>query len=364
MDDNNRRHNLQKNLRKMIRTTKQNDIERALRYMIQTTHSTDLKNAFNKMIGVTRSLDKEVDECERQQEKNVADAFRNMIQLTHSLERDSENEIIREEAADKKLIAQEENKVVATDETKLEKIKKKLPRRIRNFPAAFRRNPKVVIKYFLGMILGRMLAIVLYVLMAFIPALPVPDAVANMSKPPAIFGTAFNAMRGFVTDFNSQMIITTVTNIPADINKLLQKIGEFFQYYARRFAAFIVRAVRHPKLAINDLHTLIHEKAPLLMRLLRGGIGVFFSLLLIKLMMIFLLPLFGGIAITILGIKVSIILVVVVRMILDKIGELIAKILFSVAIHLIDLARHINNTRAVIILKYYVTEFLRKSMNP
>ena len=49
----------------------------------------------------------------------------------------------------------------------------------------------------------------------------------------------------------------------------------------------------------------------------------------IKLAMIFLLPLFGGVAITIAGLKISILLFVVVRMIVDKIGELIGTKVFG-----------------------------------
>ena len=283
---------LQKNLQQMMRTTKQSDLERALQKMMQTTKSNDLKHAFEKMIDVTRSFDQEIDERQKESEKNIADAFQKMIRLSRSLEVENEEKISREE------------KNAAPREKKIDKVKKKVPRRIRNFPAAFKRNPKAVIKYFLGMIIGRVLAIVLYILMAFLPALPIPDAVANMSKPPAIFGEAFRSMRGFITDFNPQMIIATVTNIPTDINKLIQKVGEFFTFYAKRTVNFIVKAFRHPKLAFYDVKKLIREKTPLFIRLSRTAFSVAFSFLLIKLAMIFLLPLFGGIAITIVGIKV------------------------------------------------------------
>ena len=208
-----------------------------------------------------------------------------------------------------------------------------------------------------------MLAIVLYVLMAFIPALPIPDAVANMSKPPAIFGTAFNSMRSFVTDFNPQMLIATVTNIPTDINKLIQKLGEFFTYYARRAGNFLVKAVRHPKLAFYDVRKKIREKTPLFIRLARAAFSVAFSFLLIKLAMIFLLPLFGGIALTVLGIKVSIILFVVARMIADKVGELIGKYVFKGGVRFVNIARTVRESQVVKAIGDYLKEWLNQATN-
>ena len=254
MDEKNKQTDLQKNLQLIIRTTKQSDLERALQKMMQTTKSNDLKIAFEKMIQVTRSFDQEVDERMKEQEKNVADAFQKMMRLSRSLEIENEEQLAREEAEAKK------------NEKKIDKVKRKVPRRIRSFPAAFKRNPKAVIKYFLGMALGRVLAIVLYVVMAFIPALPIPDALANMSKPPAVLGTAFNSMRGFFTDLSPQTIMATVTSIPTDINKLIQKVGEFFTFYAKRTGNFLVKAIRHPKLAFEDIRNTVRQKAPLFIR--------------------------------------------------------------------------------------------------
>ena len=342
---------LHKNLQEMMKTTKQSDLERALQRIMQTTKSNDLRNAFEKMINVTQSFDKQVEEREKEQEKNIADAFQKMIRLSRSLEVENEEELVKEE------------KRAAPTEKKLDKVKKKVPRRIRSFPAAFKRNPKAVIKYFLGMIIGRVLAIVLYVLMAFIPALPIPDAVANMSKPPAIFGAAFNSMRGFVTDFNPQMIIATITNIPTDINKLIQKVGEFFTFYAKRASAFIVRAIRHPRLAFDDTRKYIRSKAPMFIRLSRAAVSVAFSFLLIKLAMIFLLPLFGGIALTVLGIKVSIILFVIARMIADKIGELIGKYIFNGGLKLVSIAKTVRESQIVNAIGEYLKEWLNQATN-
>ncbi len=352
MDDKDKTNcDLQKNLQQMIRTTKQSDLERALQHMMQTTKSNDLRNAFQKMINVTRSFDQEVEARQKEQEQNIADAFQKMIRLSRTLEIENEEELAREEAEAKK------------HEKKIDKVKRKVPRRIRSFPAAFRRNPRAVIKYFLGMVLGRVLAIVLYVLMAFIPALPIPDAVANMSKPPAIFGEAFRSMRGFVTDFNPQMLIATVTNIPTDINKLIQKVGEFFTFYAKRTGNFLFKAIRHPRLAFDDTRKMIRRKAPLFIRLARAAFSVAFSFLLIKLAMIFLLPLFGGIALTVLGIKVSIILFVIARMIADKIGELIGKHIFKGGLKFYSIARTIRESQVVKAIGDYLKEWLNQATN-
>ena len=351
MDEKNKQTDLQKNLQLMIRTTKQSDLERALQKMMQTTKSNDLKIAFEKMIQVTRSFDQEVDERMKQQEKNIADAFQKMMRLSRSLEIENEEQIAREEERAK------------PPEKKIDKVKKKVPRRIRSFPAAFKRNPKAVIKYFLGMILGRVLAITLYIVMAFIPALPIPDAVANMSKPPAVFGAAFSSMRSFFTDMSPQTIMAAVTNIPTDINKLLQKVGEFFTFYAKRTGNFLVKAVRHPKSAFSDVRKKVREKAPLFIRLARAAFSVAFSFLLIKLAMIFLLPLFGGIALTILGIKVSIILFVIARMIADKVGELIGKYIFRGSVSFYKVARTIRESQVVKAIGDYLKEWLNQATN-
>ena len=356
MDDNDKKNcDLQKNLQQMIRTTKQSDLERALQRIMQTTKSNDLRNAFEKMINVTRSFDQEVEVRQKEQEQNIANAFQKMIRLSRSLEIENEEQLAREEA--------EKEAEAKCNEKKIDKVKKKVPRRIRSFPAAFKRNPKAVIKYFLGMILGRVLAITLYVVMAFIPALPIPDAVANMSKPPAILGTAFNSMRSFVTDFSPQMVIATVTNIPTDINKIIQKIGEFFTFYAKRTGNFLFKAIRHPKLAFDDIRKTIRQKTPLFIRLARAAFSVAFSFLLIKLAMIFLLPLFGGIALTVLGIKVSIILFVIARMIADKVGELIGKYIFKGSVSFYKVARTIRESQVVKAIGDYLKEWLNQATN-
>ena len=186
------------------------------------------------------------------------------------------------------------------------------------------------------MILGRVLAIVLYIIAAFVPAIPVPESVQGwIGKPIRALGGAVVSMRGFVND--PATIITAVSSIPTDINKLLQKIGEFFTFYGRRVWAFIIRAVRNPKLAYQDVTSWARGNAQFFKRLCRTAAAVTCSFVMIKLAMIFLLPLFGGIAITIMGIKISIVLIVVVRMIVDKVGELIGTKVFG------KLAKRIKN---------------------
>ena len=91
----------------------------------------------------------------------------------------------------------------------------------------------------------------------------------------------------------------------------------------------MIRTVRHPRLAYEDLTKWSRENAKFLIRLCRSAAALTCSFIMIKLAMIFLLPLFGGIAITVLGIKVSLLLFVIVRMIVDKIGELIGTKVFA-----------------------------------
>ena len=302
---------------------KQRSLQRIVRRIVQNER---LKNKYNALrntaIQVTRSFDQEVEARKKEQEKKIADAFQKMIRWSRSLELENEKQLVREEAEARR------------NEKNIDKVKRKIPRKIRNFPAAFKRNPRAVtlavIKYFLGMILGRVLAIVLYILMTFIPSLPIPDAVANMSKPPEFlssmrnfFTDSLSSMRSFFTDFNPQMIVTTVKNIPADINNLIQNVGYFFTFYVK---PFIVRVIQNPQRTLQDVRKYVCKKAPMFMRFF---VCVAFSFLLIKLVIIFLLPVFGGIALTVLGIKVSIILFVIVRMIADKIGELLGKYIFN-----------------------------------
>lgn len=293
--------------------------DKQLQQMMKTTRMHD---NFQQMMKTTQSFDEQYAQAQRNSEKALANAFAQMINLTQRIEYENEREIRRAEA-----------------ESKLKgKVAKRVPSRFRNLPAAFRRNPAIVIKYFLGMILGRILAIILYIIAAFIPALPVPDSVAGSVG--RLAGGAFNAMRGFVTDFNAATIINIVTNIPTDINKLIQKLGEAIQFYGRRAGAFLIRCVRNPRLAYEDLSAWARANTKMFVRLSRSLVAVACSFIMIKVAMILLLPLFGGIALTIMGFKISILLFVVMRMIFDKIGELI-----GVRLHgaIVKLCRYIRN---------------------
>ena len=294
------------------------DKERAL---LQVMKTTKMHDNFQQMMKTTMSFDERYSQAKKHSERALANAFAQMINLTQRIEYENEREIRR-----------------AEEEAKLKgKVMKRVPSRFRNLPAAFRRHPDVVIKYFLGLALGRVVAIILYIVAAFIPALPVPDNIAgSVGK---IAGGAFGAIRGFVTDFSAANMINIITNIPTDINKLLQKLGEAIQFYGRRAVAFLIRCIRHPKLAYEDLTAWARANTQLLIRLSRSIVAVTCSFIMIKLAMILLLPIFGGIALTIMGFKISLLLFVVIRMIFDKIGELIGVTLHRKLVSLIRFIR-------------------------
>ncbi len=276
---------------------------------------------FAKMMQQTRSFDSERERLQKAGETAISDAFAKMIHMTHRLEEENKNQF--EFPPDVDI-----NHFPSAGDKFFHSLIQKLPKRIQRFPQAFRRNPRAVIKYFLAMALGRVLAITLYVVAAFIPALPLPESVTGVvGRAPAALGTALGTMRGAVVEFSPQAIMAMVASIPTDINKLLQKVGEFFQYYGRRAGLFICKAVRHPKWAAKEIWAFFHQRGPLLLRRGKGALGVAFSFFVIKMAMIFLLPLFGGIAITVLGFKISIILVVVVRMAISTGSEVLGKIL-------------------------------------
>ena len=337
---------LARRLQQMVSVTKFEDKDNEQRKlasqfmeMMNVTKETDadmkkkeLARQFAEMMEQTKSFDVEREELQKAGETAISNAFKKMIDLSYQLEHENEKaaDFEREEkfAAFKHPPGVNIEDFPTIGDKFFHLLVSKLPPRIRKFPRAFRRNPKAVTKYFLAMIVGRILAITLYVLAAFIPAIPVPDSVTGVvGRAPSFLGGALSSMRGFVTEFSPQAVMTTVTNIPTDINKILQKIGEFFQYYGRRTAGFTVRAIRNPKLAFEDCCSFFKRNASLLLRILKGACGVAFSLAMIKLSMIFLLPLFGGIAITVLGFKISIILIVVVRMAVSTISEVIGNLI-------------------------------------
>ena len=332
---NDNQNELARQFQKMLHQTKKDDNDNHQRQiasqflqMMDTTRRIEgddnqkkLAQNLAAMMQQTRSFDSERDKLEKAGETAISDAFAKMMQKTHQLEQENKNQF--EFPPDVSI----EHFPSAGDKF-FHQLIQKLPKRIQRFPAAFRRNPRAVIKYFLAMALGRILAITLYVAAAFIPALPVPESVAGVvGRAPNVFGSALTAMRGAVVEFSPQAIFTIVANIPTDINKLIQKVGEFFQYYGQRAGKFSLKAIRHPKWAARECWQFLHQQGPLLWRIFKGTLGVAFSFFVIKLAMVFLLPLFGGIAITVLGFKISIILVVVVRMAISTGSEFVGRIL-------------------------------------
>lgn len=322
-------------LQQMMQVTKRNeqdDNQRKLAsqfmQMMETTRKIEsdakqkeLAAQFAAMIEKTRSFDSEKDRLQKAGETAISDAFARMMHITHRLEEENKTKFEIPTNVDI-------NDFPSAGDKFFQALIKKLPKRIQRFPSAFRRNPRAVIKYFLAMIVGRVLAITLYVIAAFIPALPLPESVAGIvGKSPNVLGSALNTMRGAVVEFSPQAIMAFVAAIPTDINKLLQKVGEFFQYYGRRAGLFLCKAIRHPKWAAHEIGAFFHQKGPLLLRLGKGAMGVAFSFFVIKMAMIFLLPLFGGIAITVLGFKVSIILVVLVKMAISTGSEVLGRVL-------------------------------------
>ena len=322
-------------LQQMLKVTKRNeqdDNQRKLAsqfmQMMETTRKIEsdakqkeLAAQFAAMIEKTRSFDSEKDRLQKAGETAISDAFARMMHITHRLEEENKTKFEIPTNVDI-------NDFPSAGDKFFQALIKKLPKRIQRFPSAFRRNPRAVIKYFLAMIVGRVLAITLYVIAAFIPALPLPESVAGIvGKSPNVLGSALNTMRGAVVEFSPQAIMAFVAAIPTDINKLLQKVGEFFQYYGRRAGLFLCKAIRHPKWAAHEIWAFFHQKGPLLLRLGKGAMGVAFSFFVIKMAMIFLLPLFGGIAITVLGFKVSIILVVLVKMAISTGSEVLGRVL-------------------------------------
>ena len=334
-DANDNQEKLAQNFQRMIHATKADDndnhqrqMANRLMQMMETTKKIDsdekqklLAQQFAAMIEHTHSFDSEREKLEKAGETAISNAFQKMIILSHQLE--EENRLKVEFPPDVGI-----EKFPSAGDKLFCTLINKLPKRIRRFPQAFRRNPKAVIKFFLAMIVGRVLAITLYVIAAFIPALPIPDSIAGtVGKAPSFLGGALGSLRGAVVEFSPQAVMATVTSIPTDINKLLQKFGEFLQYYAQRTGRFLWLMVRHPRIALRETGKFFREHAQLLLRIGKTTIGVIFSFIAIKLAMIFLLPLFGGIAITVLGFKISIILIVIVRMAVSTLSEVVGKLI-------------------------------------
>ena len=335
MSEENDKEKLAKNFQRMIHATKlgdndnhQRQMANRLMQMMDTTKKIDsdeqqkvLARQFAEMMQQTRSFDAERDRLEKAGEVAISNAFQKMIILSHQLE--EENKLKIEFPPDVGI-----EKFPSAGDKLFMTLINKLPKRVRRFPQALRRNPRAVIKFFLAMIIGRILAITLYVIAAFIPALPIPDSVSGaVGKAPSFLGGALGSLRGAVVEFSPQAVMATVTSIPTDINKLLQKFGEFLQYYAQRTGRFLWLMIRHPNKAFCEICIFCKKHAQLFLRMVKGAVGVIFSFIAIKLAMVFLLPLFGGIAITVLGFKISIIIIVVVRMAVSTLSEVVGKLI-------------------------------------
>lgn len=277
----------------------------------------DLAASFQSMMQVTQEVDRE---NKRRSEEAIANAFQKMIDLSAKIE--AQNQKIKE-AAEREY----EERTKVCDNKVANRILKKAPAKYRRLPKVFKKNPKLVLKYFGGIIFGRMLAIVIYIVAMLIPALPVPEnIVAWVGKPLRALGGAFVSFRA--TTFDLEMILRIATTIPTDINRLLQHLGEGIAYYGRELARFIVLLFQHPKLAIRRMIEYCSSHSTMMVRIGRGTVMLAFSFILIKAAMIFFLPLLGGIALTVVGVKVSMLIFLVVRMISDKFGQFLGRRLY------------------------------------
>lgn len=355
-DKDNEQKKLAHQFYRMMEVTKKNDTDERQK---------EWSRQFAEMMQATQSFDSERERLEKAGETAISDAFRRMIDLTHQLEKEGDAQLEQEEQKIKSEFKFPPNVNIEQfpgyGDKFFHTLVNKLPPKIRRFPRAFRKNPIMITKYFLAMIAGRILAITLYVVAAFIPALPLPDSLAGSAgKIPSAVGSALGSMRGFVTELSFQSVSATVTNIPTDINKLLQKIGEFFQYYGKRAGRFIVKIFRHPKAAFNDTRSFVKGRSTFFLRLGKGAIGVAFSFLAIKLAMVFLIPIFGGIAITVLGFKISIIIIVAVRMLISTLSEFIGKLIGG---KLLRLCKAIYRNPAFFINKtiFYLTDMMNET---
>ena len=173
-----KKQELKKNFESMMRVTKADDQDNHQRQMasrlvnmMETTKKIDsdesqkkLARHFAEMMQTTRSFDSEKEKLEAASRAAIAGAFKKMILLSRKLE--AENKLQMEFPPDVGI-----EKFPSAGDKLFATLINKLPLRIRRFPQAFRRNPKAVIKFFIAMIIGRILAITLYVIAAFIPAL-------------------------------------------------------------------------------------------------------------------------------------------------------------------------------------------------
>ena len=164
--------------------------------MNKSKKQTDLESAFNEMMKTTRSFDEELNHQTARSEKAIGNAFKKMIAISYKFEKQSE-QIIRTGIRIQKL----QSKNSKLNRSISGRIINCLPAKYRNLPLAFRRNPKLVIKYFLGMIFGRVLAIILYILAALVPAIPVPESAQGLiGKPIRAVGSLAGSVRNVLLD--------------------------------------------------------------------------------------------------------------------------------------------------------------------
>ena len=148
---------LSKNFQRMIHATKADDndnhqrqMANRLMQMIETTKKIDgdeqqkiLAQQFAEMMQQTRSFDSERDKLEKAGEVAISNAFQKMILLSHKLEEENKLKIEFPPDVGIEKFPSAGDKLFCT-------LINKLPKRVRRFPQAFRRNPRAVIKFFFG----------------------------------------------------------------------------------------------------------------------------------------------------------------------------------------------------------------------
>lgn len=200
----------------------------------------------------------------------------------------------------------------------------KIPVRFRRLPKAFQRNPKLVTKFFLSILFRRIITIVFYISAILILSFIAPRTVAMLIKNPT---KIFSLMQ----KVSLTTIVKLAREMPSDISKFLNHFSEFFHRYGKRFLKFNLLLIRDPFAAIDSMSRFCQENVKLLSRIGKSASAFLFSLLLVKFAMIFIVPLISGVAVTIAGIRLSMILIFAVKFVFDKIGNVIGKLLYRLA---------------------------------
>lgn len=190
----------------------------------------------------------------------------------------------------------------------------KIPARFRRLPSAFRKNPKLVSRYFLSMILWR---IIIYLVAILILSLVAPRSIAAVRK------------------INPRTVIKLIRSIPSDIEKFLPKLGEIFLYYGKSFIEFAALTIRNPGLALEVCLHFFRTNIPMISRLTRNATTFLFSFLLVKIAMIFIMPILSGVAMTVAGVRISMLLIFTAKFALNKLGQILGKMLHRLAKNMI-----------------------------